>query len=436
MRLFSQRKRPMHLGRYKMEKIKRVISPTTFISDDVPRVPKRSNFFTRAAKGDLGKKAQFERTHRFAKTPLSVALRKMSATHDEIHDGKVAPERAPITDNPKTISEHIKSMCYFLDADIVGICEVPNYAWYSHDSDGTAIEPYHKYAIVIVTDQGFETLDAASGDDWISNAQSQRAYLIGSTIACTVADYIRQLGFPARAQTATKSDVLHLPLTLLAGLGELSRIGEMVLNPFLGPRFKTTVITTDLPLEVDQPIDFGLQDFCNKCLKCANECPCNAISFGKKIMFNGYEMWKPDVEKCTLYRVTNQKGASCGRCMKMCPFNKEGILAHRLALWFAVKIPIFRRLLARMDDWFKFGKRTVKNKWWWDHENVDGKYIVAKSANERDLKTKIEPHAEDRYAIFPVDTLPPAYHEESFPINRQAGIRRRAEADLPPKRKN
>ena len=436
MRLFSQRKRPMHMGRYKMEKIKRVSSPTTFISDDVPRVPKRSNFFTRAAKGDLGKKAQFERTHRFAKTPLSVALRKMSATHDEIHDGSVAPDRAPITDDPKTIAEHIKSMCYFLDADIVGICEVPNYAWYSHDSDGTAIEPYHKYAIVIVTDQGFETLDAASGDDWISNAQSQRAYLIGSTIACTVADYIRQLGFPARAQTATKSDVLHLPLTLLAGLGELSRIGEMVLNPFLGPRFKTTVITTDLPLEVDQPIDFGLQDFCNKCLKCANECPCNAISFGNKILFNGYEMWKPDVEKCTLYRVTNQKGASCGRCMKMCPFNKEGILAHRLALWFAIKIPISRRLLARMDDWFKFGKRTTKNKWWWDHENVDGKYVAAKSANERDLKTKTQPHAEDRYAIFPVDTLPPPRHEAPFPIDRQAGIRRRAEADLPPKGKN
>ena len=24
-----------------------------------------------------------------------------------------------------------------------------------------------------------------------------------------------------------------------------------------------------------------------------------------KVMFNGYEMWKPDVERCTRYRVTN-----------------------------------------------------------------------------------------------------------------------------------
>jgi reductive dehalogenase len=432
MNIFSRRKRPVHMGKFPMEKIRRVDSPTTYISGDVPRVPKRANFFTRAAKGDLGRKAQFERTHRFAKTPLSKTLRRMSKTHDDIHDGPVAAEVAPISTDPQEVAEHIKSFCYFLDADIVGICEIPEYAWYSHDADGTEITPYHRYAIVIATDQGFETLDAASGDDFISNAQSQRAYLMGSTIACTVADYIRQLGYPARAQTATKSDVLHLPLTIHAGIGELSRIGELVLNPFLGPRFKTSVVTTDLPMAIDKPIDFGLQDFCSKCLKCANECPCNAISFGDKIMFNGYEMWKPDVAKCTLYRVTNQKGASCGRCMKMCPFNKEGLLTHRAALWAAIKVPFLRGLLARMDDWFDYGKRTVANKWWWDHEDVDGSYVVAKSSNQRDLKKELRPQPADKYAIFPADTMPPPDTDDAYPVDRAAGIRRRAEAKSPP----
>lgn len=436
MSFFSRRKTAPHRSKYPMHEIKRVDQPTTYISDDVPRVPMRANFFTRAAKGDLGKKAAFERTYRFAKTPLSVALRKMSSTHDDLHDGPVAPEKAPITDDPQQVAEHIKAMCHFLDADMVGICEVPDYAWYSHDTAGNEITPYHKYAIVIVTDQGFDTLEAASGDDFISNAQSQRAYLVGSTIACSVADYIRRLGWSARAQTATKSDVLHLPLTLHAGLGELSRIGELVLNPFFGPRFKTCVITTDLPMATDKPIDFGLQDFCNKCLKCANECPCNAISFGDKIMFNGYEMWKPDVEKCTLYRVTNQKGASCGRCMKMCPFNKKGLISHRLALWLAIHVPPLRGLLARMDDWLEYGKRHVAGKWWWDHENVDGKYVIPKSVNQRDLKAEIKPRGEDRYAIFPADTLPaPDAGDEAVPVDRAAGIRRRAAAEKPPAQK-
>jgi len=45
-------------------------------------------------------------------------------------------------------------------------------------------------------------------------------------------------------------------------------------------------------MEVDRPIDFGLQTFCSNCLKCARECPCNAIPFGAKVVVHGYEMWK------------------------------------------------------------------------------------------------------------------------------------------------
>ena len=100
------------------------------------------------------------------------------------------------------------------------------------------------------------------------------------------------MGHPARPQTNADSHVLHIPLVMWAGLGELSRIGELVLNPFIGPRFKTVVMTTDLPLVPDKPVDFGLQYFCSNCLKCARECPCDAIPFGDKVMFNGYEMWK------------------------------------------------------------------------------------------------------------------------------------------------
>ncbi len=141
-----------------------------------------------------------------------------------------------------------------------------------------------------------------------------------------------RVGATRPARTPTPTVVLQLPLTLLAGLGELSRIGEVVLNPYLGPRFKTAVITTSLPMAVDKPIDFGLQNFCNKCKKCARECSLRAISFGDKVMFNGYEMWKPDVESCTRYRVTNPAVSRCGRCLKVCAFNKQGLFEHRIPL--------------------------------------------------------------------------------------------------------
>jgi reductive dehalogenase len=410
-----------------MEKIRRVDSPTTYISDDVPRVPKRSNFFNRAASGDLGAKAKRERSRFVGKIPSARAMGKICREHLAVHKGEAAEQQAPLPDDPIEVAEHIKSLCYFMGADIVGICEIPDYAWYSHDTDGSPIEPRHRYAIVVLVDQGYDTLSAASGDDWISNSQSFRGYMWGSNIACTVADYIRELGRPAQAHTNFESDVLHLPLVLQAGLGELSRIGEVVLNPFLGPRFKSSVITTDLAMATDKPIDFGLQDFCSKCMKCANECPCNAIPFGDKVMFNGYEMWKPDVAKCTSYRVTNHKGGGCGRCIKMCPFNKEGILAHRAALWLAIKVPALRGLLARMDDWFGYGVRNQVKKWWWDLEIVDRRITVPKGVNRRDLKTGASPPSNQKLAMFPADAGPEPDAREAHPVDRKEGMRRYAE---------
>jgi ferredoxin len=122
-------------------------------------------------------------------------------------------------------------------------------------------------------------------------------------------------------------DVLQPPLLLLSGLGEVSRIGEVILNPFLGPRLKSGTVTTDLPMAARPPIDFGLQTFCEGCNKCARECPSGAITAGPKLMYNGYEIWKSDAEKCARYRITNAAGGMCGRCMKTCPWNLEGLLA-------------------------------------------------------------------------------------------------------------
>ncbi len=420
MRIFSSRKRPLHLGKYPMEKIRRMERPTTLIMDKVPRVPKRANFFSRAALGDLGPKPQRELPRIVTKYPISEALRQTILSQVSLHNGEVAPEAAPLSDDPQELANHIKALCYFLDADLVGICEVPEYAWYSHDIQGNPIRPRHKYALVLLIDQGYETMAGSSGDDWISSAQSYRAYLKGSTVACTVASYIRQLGYDARPHTNRDSEVLHLPLVLLSGLGELSRIGEVVLNPFLGPRFKTAVVTTNLPLAGDQPIDFGLQDFCSKCAKCARECPPAAISFGDKIMFNGYEMWKPNVEACTRYRVSNPYGAGCGRCMKVCPFNKEGIMHYRIALWIAIHVPALRRVLVWLDDALEYGKRNLVWKWWLDLESRDGKIVRPAKTNQRNLRRDRQPPRRQIIPLYPADTHPPPASHAAHPVDRLA----------------
>jgi reductive dehalogenase len=421
-------RRPSDGSRFPMEKLKRVPETTTLIlEDEVPRVPKRANFFTRALHGDLGEKAQRERWRFAYKTPIADAYVKLIRAMVPLQNGNVFVERNKKTNDPDANARGIKSLMYYLGADMAGACEAKRYAWYSHQDDGTPIAPYHRGALVMLVDQGFETMEGASGDDWISGAQSMRAYMRGGEICGVVAAFIRSLGWSARSQTNADSDVLQLPLVLQAGLGELSRIGELVLNPFVGPRFKSAVVTTDLPLAWDRPIDFGLQDTCGKCMKCARECPCSAISFGDKVMFNGYEMWKPDVERCTRYRVTNPHGSACGRCMKTCPYNHEGLLAHRVFLWAAIHLPWARRWIVRYDDRVGNGSINPAKTWWTDLEIVDGKVVPPKGANRRNL-TPHKPAKAPEIAYYPAAAMPPPGAKTPVPVDRKAALAVRPES--------
>eukprot|EP01032_Pedospumella_encystans_P031718 gene31717-35807_t len=67
--------RPVHMGRYAMERIRRVDEPTTLVlREEITRVPKRADLFTRALAGDLGDKAKTERTRFAVKHPLALAM--------------------------------------------------------------------------------------------------------------------------------------------------------------------------------------------------------------------------------------------------------------------------------------------------------------------------------------------------------------------------
>ncbi len=435
-------KRKSHWSRYPMEQVRRVDRPTTLIIDEeVPRVPQRAAFFTRAAKGDLGEKSRRERARFAFKHPLSFSQLQLIRAMVPHQDGEAAPESdGDRYGDPAANARAVKALSYFLGSDLTGICEIPRYAWFSHREDGSPIEMYHRYAVVMLIDQGYDTMEGASGDDWISGAQSMRGYLRGAEIAGIMGETLRGLGFPSRAQTNADSDVLHIPLLLWAGLGELSRIGELVLNPFVGPRFKSVVLTTDMPMEVDRPIDFGLQYFCDHCHKCDRECPCDAIPHGPKVMFNGYEMWKPDVERCTRYRLTNMRGSACGRCMKTCPLNKvvdmDGGLLPRMASWLGVNAMFLKPALVPvatwLDDRLGNGRRNLVKKWWFDHEIVDGVTVAAKGANEREIDPdKKVDAARQKIAYYHADAMPPPDRQAPDPVDRKAALAAAALVETP-----
>ncbi|MBI2829677.1 MAG: reductive dehalogenase [Chloroflexi bacterium] len=360
------------LGPYPMEKLKRVDKPTTLITDAVQRTKAADAQETGANQADrpgLPSQAVVGRVAR-PPYPITAAETDVMRLVTRAFDGEVAGTKAPIPQDPGILSRHIKRLGYFLRADMVAICRLPQWAVYGQDRNGNPVELNHQFAIVLAVDQEYETMDASTGHDWITGAQSFRGYSNTTFIASMMANYIRRLGYPARAHHNGSYQVVVPPLLLLSGIGEISRMG-IIVNPFLGARFKAAVVTTDLPLEPDKPIDFGLQEFCRNCLKCARECRSRAIPTGDKIMHNGYETWKLDVERCRKFRAMNSHGSGCGHCIKVCPWNKPSGAVHNVVRWTATQASKLHagwvhKLIVKGDDLFGYGKPHPEKQWWFD----------------------------------------------------------------------
>ncbi|KIC21463.1 2Fe-2S iron-sulfur cluster-binding protein [Leisingera sp. ANG-Vp] len=442
-------KRAFKDGPHPFETLKRVSDPTTYIDEaNVARVPKRTDMFARALFGDMGKGPQeaARNGNYVRKSSSAFAFRSSLAAFVLLQDGQAAPQIDPSAADAARNAASIKAAAYFLGCDAVGISRCPDWAYYSHDAAGAPLAPYHENAISMIIDQGHETMEGASGDDWIACAQSMRAYLRFSLLGGVIAQQIRNLGYTARVHSVMDGEVLQPPLLLLSGLGEVSRIGEVILNPFLGPRLKSGAVTTNLPMTHDLPVDFGLQRFCEACNKCARECPSGAITAGPKLMFNGYEIWKSDSQKCTTYRVSTPGGAMCGRCMKTCPWNLEGLFAEAPFRWAAMNVPGSAKALAKLDDALGNGEVNKVKKWWWDLEMEDeGPYDPTRHpVNERKLSKDLDLKFEDQtLAVYPAPLAPPPYAWPA-PMDREAGIaayqnlitaqehKRRRAAGLPP----
>jgi ferredoxin len=397
-------------------------TPTTLVlPDQVQRSPKRASFMSRTRRGDLGEKTRRDVERFAAKHPLAAAVGPVLRALGPLQQAAQPNGPAPAPRDPVALRDDLRAVALFLGADDVGTCVAPPHVWYSHDEDGTPIEPYHPNAIVLLNDQGFRTMDASSGNDWIAGANVLRGYCHGTAACEVMAELLRRLGHGARSQTGANSDVLHIPLMLMAGLGEMSRIGEVVVHPWLGPRCKSLIVTTDAPMAPDQPVDFGLQAACAACMRCAVACPCDAIPYGGKILFNGYETWKPDAERCTRFRITNLKGSACGRCLKSCPYNAGAGIGQTLFVRAIAAMPRLASLVLRIEGRLRRRGFRPARKWWPDLEVVAGTVRPGAAPDETPLDAKPQ-RSPPPIAIFPPELSPPPDAAGAVPPERARGV--------------
>jgi ferredoxin len=152
-------------------------------------------------------------------------------------------------------------------------------------------------------------------------------------------------------------------------------------------------------------------------------------------MFNGYEIWKPDVDKCGRYRLTNANGSACGRCMKTCPYNREDLVESDRLLWLSIEVPHARRALIDYDDAIGAGARNPVKRWWFDLEIVDRVAVKPRGTNERDLDLgrTAKLAKTQKLAFFPPELQPAGGTtlKTVVPLDRPAGLAAYAAAESP-----
>jgi reductive dehalogenase len=287
---------------------------------------------------------------------------------------------APIPQDADALTRHVRALGYFLKADLVATCKVPSSAYYSHDKAGEPIRPQFENAIVLIMRKHLPTVQASTGTDWMGDPISFQAYARLALAAETIAGYLRRLGWDASPQYGPsfvdRYTLLLPPLLLAAGVGEVCRIG-IILNPFLGPAYKAAAVLTNMPLVPDAPVDFGLQHFCQECTICADSCPSQAISAGDKVLYNGYETWKLNTQRCASYNFTHKHGTLCNRCVKSCPWSHPSSWPHNWVRTLVMRSTLARRTAIWLSS--RVGRATGRpeDQWWFDLAYADGQLVVS-----------------------------------------------------------
>lgn len=217
--------------------------------------------------------------------------------------------------DPLEASAWIKAMAKHCGAGLVGITWLrPEFCY--HDSSP---EFLHAIAIAVPMDRE-EMLHTPSER---SNRQIMETYLAVNRVAILLARHIRSLGYPAQASTnlapGSSTEVLHVPIAIAAGLGQLGKHGSLI-TPEFGSNVRLATVLTDLPLAVDQPRDIGVDDLCAHCRICETNCPPHAL-FPEKQLVRGERRWYVNFDKCVPYFAETR---GCGICIEVCPWSTPG----------------------------------------------------------------------------------------------------------------
>lgn len=273
---------------------------------------------------------------------------------DRIRDtaeGAIADTQVAL--DPAAASLRLAGLARFLGARSAGTTAVTPAHVYSHIGRGSGewgaeIDAgQYPWVLVFTVEMKDEYLGAAPLQPEL--ADSGRQYAQAAVIALIIAEYLRSLGYEARAHIDGNYRLILPPLAVDAGLGEIGR-HSLLITPESGSRVRLGAVSTNLPLQQSSRRSFGVKDFCTICKKCANNCPSHALPEGEPEVTRGTSYWKMHPSRC--FRFWRGVGTDCGLCIAVCPYSHPRGLLHDFVRAACARSSLSRRLFARLDDLF------------------------------------------------------------------------------------
>jgi ferredoxin len=247
-------------------------------------------------------------------TLFSVAPRLFSATRKlkNAQDGQ--PTTQPRADvDPTALTAELKQEARRLGISATGVAPYdPKYTFAEYD--GLAVGDR---VVVCALEQNYHATQRIPSLRSEQAALSAYGQLEDQLVA--LAEWLRARGYQARPETFDgESLVIHYGVA--AGLGQLGINGQL-LTPQAGSRCRLNVLTTNAPLDFDEPRDYGLEGVCDKCQVCVRRCPVGAIP-GQRKEFRGITKAKLNTKRCLPILMQTE---GCSICMKVCPVQRYGL---------------------------------------------------------------------------------------------------------------
>jgi len=211
----------------------------------------------------------------------------------------------------------LKQLANSLDIDLFGVCSIEGHSeHFYHDIRERAAGMNYAVSMgVALSREVFETITDGPND--IYKTHYRQANTILDIASFKLSKYIQEQGYRALPIAASftvdenlqRGHVSHKRAAELAGLGWRGRNNLLVTKEY-GSAVRLTTVLTDIPLTVDEPLEFA----CDDCYECVHTCPAQAL---------GEVPEEYNFDRCYGQLVTYAKRNNfglmiCGHCIKAC----------------------------------------------------------------------------------------------------------------------